>query len=192
MLGAVEESFNGKSSKIRGLVKLYLLSCPLLWQTKKYKDKALDLGCGWGFYFKINPLAYGIDANPKALEYLKKKNFKVVSGDIAEKLPFANNSFKCVVCHDVLEHFYPEDIKKIFNNVYNILEPNGIFLILVPNKKGFLGMLSAGHKTFIDLKEIISFSQKKFTVKKHFFYPFSRPIGKYFFHNKQIFYLTRK
>jgi 2-polyprenyl-3-methyl-5-hydroxy-6-metoxy-1,4-benzoquinol methylase len=50
---------NPKSSKIKKFIKINFLSTPLK-ATRFYKEKVLDLGCGWGFYFDINPLACGM------------------------------------------------------------------------------------------------------------------------------------
>src|SRR3989338_9843391 len=113
--------------KIKEFLRIYLASFPL-WQTKKFKDKVLDLGCGRGFYFRINPLAYGVDIDTGCITYLKEKGYKVIQKDIREELPFNSNFFKRVICHDVLEHLELEEIKKAFLNVHRILETGGIFL----------------------------------------------------------------
>lgn len=104
---------NPKSPKIKELIRIYFLSKPLQ-KTKTARDKVLDLGCGWGFYFKINPLAYGIDADKNCIDYLKSLGRKAIWANITKKLPFNNSSFEWVVCHDVLEHIEAFDLKNIF------------------------------------------------------------------------------
>lgn len=183
---------NPKSSKIKEFIRVNFLSAPLQ-KTKHFKDKVLDLGCGWGFYFKINSFAYGIDIDEKCIKYLKSLGHKAVLGNIIKKLPFENNSFKWVVCHDVLEHLEARDVKKIFNEVCRILEKKGHFLIIVPNEKGYKNGIirKVGHQHFVTSAEVLKLSKNNFVAEKIYNYPFAKIIGKYFTHNKQVFILRK-
>lgn len=178
--------------KIKEFLRMYFASFPL-WDTKKFKDKVLDLGCGRGFYFKINPLAYGVDVDAECITYLQDKGYKVIQKDIRKGLPFSSNFFKCVICHDVLEHLELEEVKKAFLNVHRILETDGIFLILIPNLKGFEYGLktNVSHKYFITPKEIFSIGKGVFFVERHCSYPLPRFIGNYFTHNKELIILKK-
>lgn len=181
-----------KSSKIKEFLRIYFLSAPL-WHTKGFKDRVLDLGCGWGFYFKINPFAYGIDFDADCVEYLKRLGYKLVQGDMRNHLPFEDNFFKCVVCHDVLEHLQIEDIEKVFIRVHRILEPEGIFLILIPNRKGFeYGLrINSGHKYFVTPEEIFLLGKGNFNIERHYSYPMPRFIGNHWTHNKEVIILRK-
>lgn len=183
---------NPKSPKIKEFIRTFFLSFPLF-QTRAAGEKVLDLGCGWGFYFKINPRAYGIDVDKKCIEYLKKFEYKVVEGNIKKRLPFGDNSFKWVIAHDVLEHFELEEVKKIFSETCRILEPGGCFLILIPNQKGFKFGLKkeVGHKHFIVPKEIFLIAKRNFVIKNHYSHPLPRFIGNYFTHNKEVIILKK-
>lgn len=193
MAESVEKKYsNPRSSKIREFIRIHFLSSPFF-QTKSANEKVLDLGCGWGFYFKINPNAYGIDFDENCLKYLRSLRYKVVKGDIRKRFPFKDNFFRWVIAHDVLEHFQLEKTKKIFEEVYRVLQIGGNFLILVPNKKGFdFGRrLNRGHKHFITPKEIIFITRNNFSLQKHFPYPFPRVIGSHFTHNKEVLILKK-
>lgn len=192
MAKSLKKYSNPKSSKVRGFIRIHFLSSPL-WKTKKSKDKVLDLGCGWGFYFKINPRAYGVDLDEGCIKYLKSLGHKVIKGDIRKQLPFKDNFFKWVIAHDVLEHFELNEVEKIFLQVHRFLEPNGSFLILTPNQKGynFGCKLNRGHKHFITFQEILSMTKENFALQKHFSYPFPKIIGDYFTHNKEIIILKK-
>ncbi len=183
---------NPRSSKIREFIRINFLSSPL-WKTKKFKDKVLDLGCGWGFYFKINPKAYGIDFDKNCVNYLKNSGYKVIKGDIRKRLQFQDNFFSRVIAHDVLEHFELNEIKKILLEAHRILKLRGLFLILIPNYKGFKYGLrtNVGHKHFIFPKEIFLITKGKFIIEKHYSYPLPRFIGNYFTHNKEIIILKK-
>lgn len=188
----MEKIYTKKSSNVKEFLRIYFLSFPL-WQTKRFKERVLDLGCGWGFYFKINPFAYGIDFNANCVRYLKSLGYKVIQEDIRNQLSFRGDFFKCVICHDVLEHMELKDIEKIFLRVHDILEPQGIFLILIPNRKGFeYGLkLNVGHKYFITPEEIFLITKGKFAVEKHYSYPLPRFVGRYFAHNKEVIILKK-
>ena len=183
---------NPKSSKFRELLR-FLIEYPFFFKTKYSGEKVLDLGCGWGFYFKINPKAYGIDIDNNCIKYLKKLNYKVIKGDITKNLPFKDNFFKWVISHDALEHFELKDIRKIFLGVQRVLEKNGNFLILNPNRKGYnYGCKNnVGHKHFVTFQDILTIAKDNFIVIKHFFYPFPRLIGNYFTQNKEVIILKK-
>ena len=181
-----------KPSSWRLWVRIHFLSRHLK-KTVKYKN-VLDLGCGWGFYLRINPAAYGIDYNISAIKYLSRLGYKVKRWNILEKLPFPDSFFDFVLTHDVLEHFTFEEVKKIFENVYYVLKKDGIFMNVVPNKICYEINLKfgVGHKHFVTPEEIIEIDKEHFTVVKTYPYPLPRFIGKYFIHNKEVVILKKK
>lgn len=183
---------NPKSSKIKKLIKTYFLSAPQR-ATANSKEKVLDLGCGWGFYFGLNPLATGIDADKDCIKYLKSLGYKAIESDITNILPIKNNSFEWVICHDVLEHFTLQDAKKITDNAFLALKNNGKFLIVSPNKNGYESGIKrgVGHKHFITKNDILIITAGKFSLKKHYFYPFPDKLGEYFVHNKEVMVLEK-
>lgn len=190
MAKSLKNYSNPKSPKLRELLRI-LVEYPLFFKTKLSGEKVLDLGCGWGFYFKINPEAYGIDIDDNCLRYLKKFGYRVIKADITKKIPFKDNFFKWVIAHDVLEHFELREIEKIFSEVHRVLGPNGYFFILNPNLKGYnWGLkLNFGHKHFLTFQEVLTIARGNFIIHKHFFYPLPRLIGNYFTQNKEVIIL---
>src|SRR5262249_20818175 len=75
-----------------------------LWRLPR-TDKVLDLCCGYGFYFSINPRAVGVDGDAASVQFLRAKGYDVRQCNVLETLPFGPNEFEYVVAHDVLEHF---------------------------------------------------------------------------------------
>lgn len=181
-----------RSSKLREWLRTKLLSKPLKDITDKDK-KILDLGCGWGIYFKINSNAWGIDIDKKCIDYLRSRNYKVVQGNLLGSLPFESDFFDVVICHDVLEHFELDETKTIFYEVHRILKKRGVFLIIIPNRKGYeFGLrINAGHKHFINLDEIRAISKDSFILRKHHYYPLPKLLGSLFTHNKEIIRLEK-
>lgn len=68
--------------------------------------KILDVGCGTGANLEMLEKfgrAEGVDVSDEALEFCRAKGLKAHKG-LAEKLPFADESFDLVTALDVVEH----------------------------------------------------------------------------------------
>jgi cyclopropane fatty-acyl-phospholipid synthase-like methyltransferase len=119
-------------------------------------EKTLDLACGWGFSFRINPNFWGVEIEEDCVNYCKQQGYKVTKANLLMPLPFPDNFFDNAFTQDVLEHFEFQDVDLIFKNVYKILRPGGIFMNVIPNRKGYdYGfVINAGHKHFIVPEEI--------------------------------------
>lgn len=100
--------------------------------------KILDLGCGtgrFGFLFeKENPLSVlGVDISQKMLSLAEhkaiKKNSKAkfVKYDINDLDIFTDERFDFVFSSTTFH--YVEDINKLFNNIYNMLEEKGVCIV---------------------------------------------------------------
>jgi SAM-dependent methyltransferase len=57
----------------------------------------------------------------------------VCSGNIIKGLPVKNNSCDGLYCSHVLEHLSLQDFRIALKNSYNILKPEGIFRLVVPD-----------------------------------------------------------
>lgn len=66
-----------------------------------------------------------IDGNP-----LRKHT---IYYDIRHQLPFKKNSVQYIFVSNVLEHFFPDELYLILNNIYDILAKDGIIRIVVPD-----------------------------------------------------------
>lgn len=165
---------------------------PTLWRLPK-TDRVLDLCCGYGFYFSINPRARAVEGNPECVEALRREGRDVVLCDVLGPLPFAAGEFEWVIAHDVCEHFTYEELEVIFREVHRVLEPRGTFLVIVPNRKGFdYGLRAgAGHVLFVAAREVEGLGRGLFEVVLHYPEPLPRWIGRYFTHNKEVFHLRR-
>jgi len=100
--------------------------------------KALDIGCGYGYF--TNYLSgkyaetYGLDMNKKFLKFAKKKFHtpKFVEG-FAENLPFKDNYFDAIYCHDILEHVI--DLNKVLKEIKRVAKKNCVLDIIIPHWK---------------------------------------------------------
>lgn len=99
---------------------------------KKKNTKILDIGCGTGKNLeglKKFGMAYGLDNSKEAIAFCKKRGLKNLKLGKAEKIPFKSNSFNIITLLDLLEH---TDDNKTLQEVYRVLEKNGLLIITVP------------------------------------------------------------
>lgn len=68
---------------------------------------------------------------------LSKKGHKVLKGNLLEPFPFEISFFDKAFTQDVLEHFEIEEVEIIFQNVYRVLRNGGVFMNVIPNRKGY-------------------------------------------------------
>ena len=118
------------------------------WKHKNFKT-FLDMGCGFGrnsiFMAKQGFDVFGFDLSEhsvnltieKAKEQnvtLKAENF-VVADMI--NLPYADNSFDCLLALNVISHTDTEGFKKILSEIKRVLKPNGEAYFTVGSKESF-------------------------------------------------------
>lgn len=156
--------------------------------------EVLDLCCGYGFYFNINPKARGVDGDPVSVAQLAAQGFDVVQADVLKGLPYAEGEFEHVVAHDVLEHFSMDELKILLHEVHRVLAPGGRFWVFVPNRLGYdYGIrLDIGHKHFVTAPDIEELRQGLFSLERNYTEPLPRKIGTRFTHNKEVFVLVKQ
>lgn len=133
------------------IVKLFSKQSTYGWGEKfpKYKKDgfALDIGCGNGSqlsYLKHHGWkVIGLDLSEQASE-VAKKNFgiDVYVGEL-ENLPYPPNTFDFIIMSHVLEHVTSpvETLKR----VKELLKPDGVVYVEVPNYESFSRKLSREH-----------------------------------------------
>ena len=103
-------------------------------------DHVLDIACGTGDWLQViaerNGVPSGIDISNEAIRVCRQR---LASGTfevgVAEKLPFADNSFDIVTCLGSLEHFL--DQAAALREMVRVAKHDARVVILVPNS-GFL------------------------------------------------------
>lgn len=111
----------------------------------------IDLGCG----LNKHEGAIGVD------------NVKLDGVDVVHNLldfpyPFQTSSADKIIISHVLEHFFLEDIIKIFNEVGRILKKDGSLIISVPHAFSVGALEDPGHKTFFTYETLYFFTKKHF------------------------------
>lgn len=97
-------------------------------------DRALDLACGTGILCKrlweAGIRASGMDFSPGMIE-IAKKNCPELEFDVADMITYCpERRYDLVTCTgDALNHILnPNDVERIFSNVYRYLAPGGYFI----------------------------------------------------------------
>lgn len=106
-------------------------------------ESLLDIGCGYGFFLdyakQFVPSVMGIELNPDIVEQAQKDGRSVYC--ISAESLLMEKSYDCITLCDVLEHV--ENPLKMLETCYNLLNPDGILYVQVPNLLGF--KLPFGH-----------------------------------------------
>lgn len=102
--------------------------------------RVLEIGCGIGNmtqFFIDKELVISIDSSEEGLRYVKnkffdKKNFHAFNYDISDDrvLEIKKYKFDTAICINLLEHI--EDDVKALSNMYQVLEPEGRLILIVP------------------------------------------------------------
>jgi glycosyltransferase involved in cell wall biosynthesis len=113
------------------------------WQRKRYqsimgmiddKTSLLDAGCGASKIIQDLPQAVGLDIKANKLRFLRSTNNRLIQGNILS-LPFKDNTFKTVICSEVIEHLAVADA--VFRELTRVLCPDGILIIGTPDYASF-------------------------------------------------------
>jgi ubiquinone/menaquinone biosynthesis C-methylase UbiE len=94
----------------------------------------LDLGCGNGCYTielaRRSARVCGVDIQFSKLREFRSNITRFQA--VAEKLPFASDSFDVITMIEVLEH--TDDDAMALRECYRVLQPGGALVLFVPNK----------------------------------------------------------
>lgn len=118
--------------------------------------RVLDLGCGSGrhtvFLARQGFEVYGIDASTTGIEMTRewlareRLNASLLTGDIYDGLPYADDFFDAVIAIQVIHHNTIRAVRNVISEVARVLSPGGLFLGNVPRKRNQA-------KTFVEIEE---------------------------------------
>ena len=109
-------------------------------------DRVLDVGCGIGSTTSLleRPLVVGMDASEYYIKKFKERlpEVPILLQDISDPGDTAllrEYRFDTIFCSNVLEHI--EDDEVALSNMWEILEPGGTLILLVPNYPFLFGSM---------------------------------------------------
>lgn len=114
-------------------------------------DFHIDLGCG-----NVKKARLGIDRNGSADIFMDLDSgeiincYKEINQEDGWILPFPDNSIKSAITHHCLEHI-GDGFIPLMDDVYRVLEPQGIFRIIVPLFPSRAAYESQDHKRFFGI-----------------------------------------
>lgn len=105
----------------------------------------LDIGCGPGDLLNTMPdyNRTGLDISADYIKLVQGKGIEGVIGN-AERLPFENGTFDCVVCADVLEHVL--DLNAAVGESLRVLKSGGSLIVRVPHEEDLSPYLSSEYE----------------------------------------------
>ncbi len=109
--------------------------------------KILDIGSGEGGTSEVlseDNFVTSFDMNKIRLlrQQNSFSNINLLCGS-SSSLPFKNNSFDLIILQDVMEHL--DNREKLINNIYNLLNDNGMIYLSTPNKFSVINIIADPH-----------------------------------------------
>ena len=117
-------------------------------KVREFKNlKILDIGSGEGGTSKVlsqNNIVTSFDMNKIRLRRQQNSfsNFNLLCGS-SSSLPFKNNSLDLIILQDTLEHL--DNREKLINNIYNLLNDDGMIYLSTPNKFALINIIADPH-----------------------------------------------
>lgn len=122
-------------------IESYYLLCR--WKSQN-KVTFLDLGCGLGRHsilfgengFNVFCFDISEEAINRTKDWANQENliFDYKVGDMLN-LPYADNSFDCMICYNVISHSDTEGVKKVISEIYRVLNDSGECYITLGSKE---------------------------------------------------------
>lgn len=131
--------------------------------------RILDIGCGTGANLEMLERfgeAEGVDVSDDALEFCRQKGLTAQKG-LAEKLPFADETFDLTTALDVVEHL-DEDVAGL-KEMYRVTKRGGYSLIFVPAFMWLWGVQDdvSNHRIRYTKKQIVERLEKAgYTIER--------------------------
>jgi SAM-dependent methyltransferase len=122
------------------------------------KGPVLDMGAGHGLFLQA-ALARGIrgagvELILERVEACQEVGLDVKQHDLADPLPFEDESFEAIYCGQVIEHVPHETKEMIFAEAYRVLKPGGEFQVCSPCRHHEPARLQPGHDYMLTPSEL--------------------------------------
>jgi 2-polyprenyl-3-methyl-5-hydroxy-6-metoxy-1,4-benzoquinol methylase len=148
---------NESTANIKSDYKYYRkIFYPILKEFRK-SASIIEVGCGSGYILQfLNQEGfqslYGIDISEEQIEKAKAKGLQTDVKDVFEFFDTNDKKYDIVFALDFVEHFYKQELIKLFTGIRGIMNENGILIIRTPNGQGlFPGRIVYGDLTHLTI-----------------------------------------
>lgn len=102
----------------------------------RHTGAMLDLGCGLGADMlrcaQLGYLPYGLDLEQNAIDFVREQyGFAVQQHNFGQPLPYGDGTFSLVLSRFALHYLRPTEARKMFGEVWRVLQPGGKLLFVV-------------------------------------------------------------
>jgi ubiquinone/menaquinone biosynthesis C-methylase UbiE len=104
------------------------------WSRNWNSKDTIDLACGTGRFLEFAKNGVDISEHMILEARMKYPSHNLICSDLV-RLPLASGRFNQAISFHLFMHLTEEKTKEIFEEVYRILAPNGVFVWDIPSKK---------------------------------------------------------
>jgi 2-polyprenyl-3-methyl-5-hydroxy-6-metoxy-1,4-benzoquinol methylase len=139
VIGEIIEKYNPGGAESHGNTRMILT---LTKRLAKPQGKILDLGCGSGELvwqlIKAGFQAAGIDISTDCIARAQTKLQKINCANSVSQADIldyqTDQTFDCLIMDNTIEHLAPDTVDDILKKCYQLLNPQGLILILTPHR----------------------------------------------------------
>lgn len=103
----------------------------------KDKQNVLDIGCGKGHFLallkKHGKNVRGVDNDAELIKYAMDKGIPAIICDAFDFLKNEKAKYDGIFCSHLIEHLSTDDVIRLFEYCYRLLEPEGVIVVAAPN-----------------------------------------------------------
>lgn len=128
----------------------------------KNRRKALDIGCGSGFFLKaLQKVGYievnGVEPSEEAVSKAGDIKDRIFTG-FFEQANYPTGSFDLVTCFQTLDHLI--DPLSVLKKIQEVLKPGGIAYLIMHNEKSLQARLFGEKSPIYDVEHIYLFNKE--------------------------------
>ncbi len=126
------------------------------------REKALEIGCGSGFFLKELEKAgfttvYGVEPSEEAVSKSGDLKENIFTG-FFENASYPENSFDLITCFQTLDHLI--DPLSVLKKILQLLKPGGLAYLIMHNEKSLQARLFGEKSPIYDVEHIYLFNKK--------------------------------
>jgi SAM-dependent methyltransferase len=158
------------------------------WNLRRLKPgDTLEVGCGIGRnLLHLNSRSVGIDHNPQALEYARRRGLTAITPDQFRASPFNKpDAFDTLLLAHVVEHMTRSEAVQLIATYLPNLKHGGRLILIAPQDAGFKS--DGSHVEFMDFAALEGMTRELgLETVARFSFPFPRFVGLVFAYNEFV------